>query len=803
MQTPGTAALTLAPFVAPKFTAAKIAVGAPVTDITIESTSSAAQASVPFTFGQPFAQGDLAPGDGLAAVSGGATILLQVDAKATWPDGSLRHAVLSGVVPRLAARQSTTYNLVRTRSAPPAGGEAEVFEAFVRVAIGGKTYTAHLNEIPVWLNLKGGVVGELTGLVALRSDEDDTSHPDLAVSMQERAYFGTGKTRWDIAIEHAKVYGGTGDLVYDVVIVVAGATVYEKKGLTQYLNTRWRKTIWLGGAPALHLRHNIAYLLDSKAVPNYDRTLKIAESLLQSYDGVAFEPLTSGRFTADMGATGGRAEIGLAPESFVATVLSMDRRAKAMMLAEADAGGAYGVHRRDTSGGGGDGRPMSLRYWPYATLVGREGDSNNPATGKREIIYAPASKSPYRAESAHEPDVAYTPYLLTGDFYYLEELHFWCGFNLYQSNPGYRGAQRGLINWDQVRGQAWALRTLAECAAITPDAHPDKAAFLYWLQQNIDNYTAKYVGTSASPLGILLDNAVLYNGNRGVAPWQDDFFAQALGRVLELGFESARPLMVWKATFQLGRMNAPGVCWTDAAVYALNIRDSANAPMYATLAQCYAGTLDPKLLALNCKSAERVAYANKIRGSDEQTFVVGEMTGYSHSSLGYPSNYQPALAMAVDLGLPGGDEAWAKFITRTVQPDYTKSPQFAVVPRKIAEAQPLPENPMPTFKITIDGFDSAPQQLAAGSETSLSTIRVRLMSATGAVLAESATLPLVLGDLAAGQYTAEIAALDSKGVVMGTPAAGVIDAAEAPALPPTLVTVSLPSAINVSVVQEQ
>lgn len=803
MQTPGTAAINIPAFTAPAFTPAKISFGAKVTDFSIESTSDVAQVNVPFTFGQPFAQGDLAFTDGLDAVGGSGVLALQVDAKATWPDGSLRHAVISGVLPELASRAVAKFDLKRrTRPALTAGGKLSAFDAKVDIFVGGKTYTASLNDIPPEFNLNGAVMRELIGLIPLRA-EDGTVHPDLMVAMQDRGYYGIGNTRWDVAIEHTKVYGGTGDLTYDVAVVANGVRVYEKKGLTQYLNTRWRKTVWLGTAPAIHIRHNVNYLLDSKAVPNYDRTLKIAESLLQSYDGVSFDPMTSGRFTADMGTTGGRPEIALAPESYAVAVISMDRRAKAMMLAEANAGGAFGVHRRDTSGGGGSGRPMSLMYWPYATIVGREGDSNNPDTGKREVIYAPASKSPFRAESAHEPDVAYIPYLLTGDFYYLEEMHFWCGFNLYQSNPGYRGAVRGLINWDQVRGQAWALRNLAECAAVTPDGHQDKAAFVYWLQQNIDNYTAKYVATSLSPLGILLDNAVLYNGNRGVAPWQDDFFTQSLGRAVEMGFESALPLLKWKAAFQLGRMNASGVCWNDAAVYALNVRDSASSPLYTSLAQCYANTMNAKLLALNCNSAERVAFANSIRGSDEQVFVVGEMTGYSHSSIGYPSNYQPALAMCVDLGLDGGAEAWNKFATRTVQPDYSKSPQFAIVPRRIVVDQPLPGNTM-TFKIIVAGFDSAVQNLPAGSDAALSSIRIEILSPDGAaVIGKSDTLPYSLGGLQAGVYPIRLSAIDSKGSVMGVPATATADTASAPTLPPALIAVSLPSAISFSVAQEQ
>jgi hypothetical protein len=56
------------------------------------------------------------------------------------------------------------------------------------------------------------------------------------------------------------------------------------------------------------------------------------------------------------------------------------------------------------------------------------------------------------------------------------------------------------------------------------------------------------------------------------------------------------------------------------------------------------------------------------------------MTGYPESATGYGANMQPALAVAVDAGIPMAAEAWAKYQTRNPKQDYGASPQFAVVP---------------------------------------------------------------------------------------------------------------------------
>src|SRR5690348_8816525 len=75
--------------------------GTIVTDHVV-SESSQAQADVPATFGQVFKDGDVPKGATLTAALNGKPVILQVDAKATNPDGSLRHAVLTVMMPSLA-----------------------------------------------------------------------------------------------------------------------------------------------------------------------------------------------------------------------------------------------------------------------------------------------------------------------------------------------------------------------------------------------------------------------------------------------------------------------------------------------------------------------------------------------------------------------------------------------------------------------------------------------------------------------------------------------------------------------------
>jgi hypothetical protein len=229
----------------------------------------------------------------------------------------------------------------------------------------------------------------------------------------------------------------------------------------------------------------------------------------------------------------------------------------------------------------------------------------------------------------------------------------------------------GLLSREQVRGQAWSMRTLAEAAYISPDNDRLKPHFTRILTNNLDWYNKTYTNNAAANIFGVLDmgSAVIYNSYRGIAPWQDDFFTSAIGHAAELGFSGAQSLLRWKAKAPLLRMTE--MCWIDAGLYSMNIRDT-NGAMYTTIAQAWAASRDVSFTSLACNSVEMAAYLKQ---------KVGEMTGYASSTAGYPANMQPALAYAVDAGLPNSAAAWTTFANRSVKPNYGNSPQFAIVPR--------------------------------------------------------------------------------------------------------------------------
>jgi hypothetical protein len=380
------------------------------------------------------------------------------------------------------------------------------------------------------------------------------------------------------------------------------------------------------------------------------------------------DPMGSGLITRYMPTTGAHDDIGILPNWQSAYVLSMDSRAADATLGSGNAAGSFSMHYRDQA----TDRPVSLSNYPYMTIAGRATDTYNPVAKRYESFPA----------CSGDCTTPYTHDLVTGDYYYLEEMQFWAMYDTFASNPGYRNYGDGLVIPEQLRGQAWAIRTLAQAAYITPDADVLKTDLVTLLNKNLDWYNTNYTtNAAANKLGVLTNGyAIDYNGQTGMAPWMDDFFTSAVGHAAEMGFTKATSLLAWKAKFTVGRMTAPGVCWITGATYALTVRDTPTGAIYDTLAQAYTHDLGAAFMALPCAGAA-MATAWNTQALIGGNAIVGDMANISNGYMGYPSNMQPALAYSVDSGIANSKTAWSLFMGRTVKPDYSLGAQFAILPR--------------------------------------------------------------------------------------------------------------------------
>ncbi|GAB3468985.1 hypothetical protein GCM10027321_37930 [Massilia terrae] len=666
--------------------------GPTVTDFRIQSTNATtAQTNVPVTFGQVFAVGAVAPTDALVGrLDDGTTVPLQVDVKALHADGSVRHAIISAVLPTLGAGQMRTISMIKSGKVAATTALATTnmmsngFSASVSATINGVKYSAFADDLiktaahQTWL--AGNVVNEWQVSAPLKTSSG-AAHPHLSARFAIRWYQNVKKARVDVTVENDWAYEpNPQNFTYDAAVLVGGKQAYAKTGMTHYHHARWRKVFWWNGdTPQINIKHNIPYLLATGAVPNYDQTVSVPDSALADlatrYTGAVTEPMGIGLGVPYMLMTGGRPDIGLMPQWSTLWLLTMDQRARTATLGTADGAGSWSAHYRDKN----TDRPVSLLDFPYMTIYGNASDTYNPATKQREAFplcatTAGACDTPYTHDPDHQPAFAYLPYLMTGDYYYLEELQFWAMWDAFASNPAYRQYAKGLVTPEQVRGQAWCLRTLAEAAYITPDTDRLKSHFASIVDSNLDWYNANYTNNaSANQLGVITNGyAMAYNSSTGLAPWQDDFFTSVIGHAADMGFAKAKTFLVWKSKFAVDRMTATGTCWIDGSIYALNIRDTSTSPFYTTMGEAYTKNHTATFNALACGSTAMATALN---------LKVGEMTGYSSDPAGYPSNLQPALAYASDALGSKGKAAWTVFMNRSVKPNYGSQPQFAIVPR--------------------------------------------------------------------------------------------------------------------------
>ncbi len=533
--------------------------------------------------------------------------------------------------------------------------------------------------------LSGPLASEWIVSSNLTDPKTGVENPHIAVRFHIRAFSNSNSVKTDVVVENTWSYvAEPQNYYYDVSLISEGKEVYQQNKLLHYVHSRWKKTVWFGTEPRIDVRHNLDYLLASKQLPNYDTSLDIPQTVLDdlvsNWRGEKTMPMHIGDATPHMPVAGAHSDIGPLPKWQVLYLLSMDAGARRVTLESADLSGTWSIHYRNKN----TGYPITLDDYPYMTILGLRSDTYNPHTGKNEAFpkCGKVCSSPYIQDAAHQPSFAYLPYLVTGEYYYLEELQFWAGYNQLRSNPAYRGAALGLPK-GQIRSLAWMLRTLAHAAAITPDAHPLKPYFKKQLHNSLDYYNDRYTNNpDANRFGFIdQDYALNYSDGRALAPWQDDFFTWAVGHAVELGFNEAEPLLLWKAKFPIGRMTAPGYCWIHAAPYSMTVRDARGEAFYSSFEEIYKNMVSEAVYSTPCASDEM---ATAIGG-----VVAGQMTGYAHSPSGYPSNFQPALALASETGLPNAREAWQIFADRPVKPEYNGYPNWAIVPRKVNNPGPL------------------------------------------------------------------------------------------------------------------
>jgi len=298
-----------------------------------------------------------------------------------------------------------------------------------------------------------------------------------------------------------------------------------------------------------------------------------------------------GNYEKDLDAGGAADWIGPMGTWDVIYLLTMDDRMLAASRGNADLAGRIPWHFReaDTNAGSGHffdatgkgsvdtfGRIVSVNARQQVTLSDlTPNQCGNDAPDDISLGRITTDGWGGHLSRGHIPDVAYIPYLFSGQYYYLEELQYEAAYivgnkiGCYAPDLGYpRQGNAGYLNDTEVRGDAWGFRTLAYAAFISPDGSPEKTYFedklnnniaLWEGRRNLPNtqptrqqhwnfgYNMQRDRQGNSPLGVWIDRPADFiqpplktDGSllSAASPWEEGFMVYSLGMARDFGYDT-------------------------------------------------------------------------------------------------------------------------------------------------------------------------------------------------------------------------------------------------------------------------
>jgi hypothetical protein len=342
--------------------------------------------------------------------------------------------------------------------------------------------------------------------------------------------------RLEVVFELGRLWGGAAENLgpYSAEIQKGGKTLARAEVPRHLWFSRWR---WQSNERPV--KADIDGLRNRGLIPPLARPGQAFARAAPPPRNERYRPMELAGVEPKMGTTGERPDIGLVTEHQARFLCTEARDALASLRAQAEAAGTLPWHMRDER----TGAPVDLDR--YKTMSWYE-DRNvaDPHIGLADTSI--------NIDSAHQPALAYVPYLLTGDPYHLEDLQFAANYNRGVLPPAYR------LSIPQPRAFAWSIRTLAQAAKVTPEKTPRWLLPSGYFRNDLDR-TRKWFETtyvqSQKPLHRVFratdypDNArdepPEAPGGTWISPWQHEFIVAALGWLVLMGFDDWRPSFQW------------------------------------------------------------------------------------------------------------------------------------------------------------------------------------------------------------------------------------------------------------------
>lgn len=690
-----------------------------VNSLTVKEEDGIATANYPMQIGRPFLPGEI-PNYPQARVNGIA-LTTQADVKQRYPDGSVKHAILTFLIPQLSANgsviitfrdQSSGNNTAFLNSADMLQNNFD-FNAVMELNNGNSTVTASArtmvqnNAFTYWM--QGSIATSV--VIADHSvnrvyDIGFDAYRSFRPIFHATFFPGINKVRVRFIGEIANTEA-IQDITYALNLKTGNSapeSVYTKSSFTHYGASRWTKEFWIGGAPSrISVNENLAYLKETFFFPNYDTTKVIPQSVISNdyanWQTAQKDILDAGFWAKAMGMAGARPDIGPTTSWAVSWLYTGDIRAQEITFKQAELAPGWPVHFRE-----GDPGKLFLRNDPNTKGLGKP----ISITDRKSTCFACGYNYAYTdtadrinavgtwtdggwvPEDAHQPDICSPHYILTGDYFFLEEMYFWASWSanylngaayMYSWGRGPTGAEGGLTG--QIRAQAWIFRNRALAVFCAPDGSDEgkyfnlltKDAIEVWegahdLQNSLNanspnwNWGKQYRfdaalgnpplnqwergGTAFAQAGYGIDPAVT---TEAVSNFEQHYLMSSLGRGRELGFNMDE-LIKYLAVHYIGQVTGPG--------YNKYLLCNGRVPTVQSNGQYFTSWA-------SLKSGYDATWQNKT------SFDL--LYPYDYSFLGLT-------AMSYVKCEPGGAAAWAIVENEILPaPSLDQDPKFAIVPR--------------------------------------------------------------------------------------------------------------------------
>jgi len=384
--------------------------------------------------------------------------------------------------------------------------------------------------------------------------------------------FADGTTRTDVQFNNDYAMQAVGGAVtYDESITQNGSVVSQYTALTQYQYQTRHEVFWSNGAPQVNIIHDIGALERTGAVQAYDLGLHLdlsGEAAAMASPGWG-GPLPVDGVEQAMPGTGGRPDIGSTTGANAAWLMTQSPIAAQYALGQADAAGSVPIHFYDPT----TGQDISVFHYPS---IWSDPSYGGTASGLTQA-FGPTG---WTYDPAHQPDLAYVAYELTGNQYYLDQLNAQADASIFGSWFGVKN-QAGYVDivangYDQIRQQAWSLRQIDEAAWANPDGSPQRAYFAQVASDNW-NYLVSQLPSWTAMEGDAhgyIPYFPMWSGMQ-ISPWMEDYFATTVIEAAEQGNQNAGTVLNWMSNYLVGRF-MPHTGWDphDGVAYRNVVTDS-------------------------------------------------------------------------------------------------------------------------------------------------------------------------------------------------------------------------------------